>query len=78
MCIRDRFRIDDLASPKTHGYFHLVFLLQEFLDLPDLKIQVMFLGFGAELNLFGFYNRLLLFRFLLLFTQLIAIFVKIH
>jgi hypothetical protein len=70
--------IDNLAAAKAHGHLDLVLFFQKFSDLSNLEVEIMLFGFGPELDLPCFDDRLFLTRFLLFLLQLIAKLVKVH
>lgn len=50
----DGLRIDDLTSPESHCHFYFIFIVQEFFYFFDLKVKIMLLGLGPELDFLGF------------------------
>src|SRR5512139_1876841 len=58
-------RVRQLPSPEPDGHLHLVPLLQEAADVLELRVQVVLLGLGADLDLLDLDDRLLLPRLLL-------------
>ena len=65
----DGLRIDYFTTAEAHGYLDLVLLLEKLLDLFDLEVQIMFFGFGSELDLLGLDNGLLFLGFLMFKVQ---------
>jgi len=73
-----QIRMSHLPPPKNDGYFGLIPLFQETLDVPKLKIEIMFFGLRPHLHLLQVNDDLFLSRLLVLFTLLIFKFSIIH
>ena len=65
--------VNHLPTAEHHRHLRLVPLLQESLGVPGLKLEVMILGLGPELDLFDLNDRL----FLLRLSRLLALLVSV-
>jgi len=70
--------MNHLPSPENYGDLHLEAIRKELFDMIQLKIVIMFLGFGPESEFFKLNGVLLFLGRLNFFRLLVKIFAVIH
>jgi hypothetical protein len=70
--------VHNLSSAEEHGHLAAVAVLQEAADVLQLRLVVMFVGLGTELDFLDLNDRLFLFGFLLALLLLVLELPVVH
>ena len=72
------FLVSHLPAPESDRHLRFISVGQEFLDLPDLDLQIVFVGARPQLDLFDLRGFLMSPALVLFLTELVLVFSIVH